>query len=121
MSDEYPPRRVLADFHAAARDGQRDDSAPHVFGAWATGTSLAVVYAHPDCWGRVLGLLRAWPPHCMDDDPATNGGGIYTEIMEPPGRAVDDACQDEHGIWWMGDLPDRSTPTVPDASAFGWR
>ncbi|MBO4144143.1 hypothetical protein QWJ06_06870 [Kocuria rhizophila] len=57
----------------------------------------------------------------MDDDPATNGGGIYTEIMEPPGRAVDDACQDEHGIWWMGDLPDRSTPTVPDASAFGWR
>ncbi|RLP58347.1 hypothetical protein D9R02_10130 [Kocuria rhizophila] len=112
---------MLADFHAAARDGQRDDSAPHVFGAWASGTGLAVVYAHPDCWGRVLGLLRAWPPHYMDDDPATNGGGIYTEIMEPPGRAVDDACQDEHGIWWMGDLPDRSTPTVPDASAFGWR
>lgn len=97
---------ILIDFWNAVERGKQDELPPQVLHAWVDGEALAVVYTSHTQDKLILGFRRAWPPHYRDDDPATTGSGIYTEISEPLGKAT--VVQDQNGILWSGDL--QATP-----------
>ena len=101
---------ILIDFWNAVERGKQDELPPQVRHAWVDGEALAVIYTPHNQDKPILGFRRAWPPHYRDDDPATTGSGIYTEISEPPGKGTE--VQDQNGILWSGDLQ-ATPPTLP--------
>jgi hypothetical protein len=102
-NDHQQPSRTLQDFWAAVERGQNDDQPPSIIDASADEDSITVIYTSPHFSHGALGYRRTFPPHFMNNDPATNGRGAYEEITEPLGATVRDLRPDENGIYWWGD------------------
>lgn len=96
---------ILRDFWDAVERGRFDERAPRVIEAFVDATSITVVYTSPHWAHGTLGYRRTWPPHFLDDDPATDGRGAYEEISEPLGAAARTLRTDADGVSWWGDLP----------------
>jgi hypothetical protein len=102
------PSRTLQDFWAAVERGKNDEQPPSIVDASADESSITVIYTSPHFSHGSLGYRRTFPPHFMNNDPATNGRGAYEEISEPLGTTANDLHEDADGVFWWGDEPGRS-------------
>ncbi|PPI23047.1 hypothetical protein [Rathayibacter sp. AY1B5] len=75
--------------------------------------SVCVLYRRMSDGDQLIGRRIRFPPHAMNDDPASTGVDAAQDMAEPLGALVEHARPSE-GVLWVGIPKADPLPSIPD-------